>query len=117
MYDHFIGEHFGYDEQGFHHVREIYFKKQERLFEILDRITGKNPQSIAHFHLSPNVNIQQIDKRSFKIADIFIRFEGARKIDTINYWYSKEYGNKKLSKLITVYFGDFLKTDISYGKF
>lgn len=113
-YDHFIGEHFGYERYGFHHVREIYFKKSERLFEILDRVKGENPQSVACFYLKSEVDVENSREGVFKVRNAIVTFKGFYKIDIVDSWYSREYGVKEKSKCIKVFFRDLLETRISY---
>lgn len=111
-YDHFIGEHLGFNSNGFHHRREVYFDKSERVYRIVDKITGDNPQSKVYFYLKPGVAVKKIKDGIFKVEDVIVRFSGFYKIDVFNSWYSKEYGFKESNSCIRVSFGDALETSI-----
>jgi uncharacterized heparinase superfamily protein len=113
--DHFIGEHLGFDKNGFHHQREVRFNKSERIYSVIDKIAGARPQSISWFHVAPDERVLKVEDGVFKVRNAIIKFAGFNVIEVTDSWYSREYGIKEQGSCIKVSFSDTLKTCIYCG--
>ncbi len=112
--DRFIGEHAGYDAQGYHHQREVMFNKHERTFRIVDSVAGQAPSSTAHFHFAPGIAVHKTSADRVIAGPVVLSFQNHDKVNIEPYFFSKGYGYKEPESCITVRFGNLLKTDIAW---
>ena len=110
--DRFIGEHAGYDAQGYHHQREILFNKRERSFRIVDSIAGQTPSSTAHFHVAPGIAVHKTGTDCVIAGPMVLSFQCHDKVNIEPYLFSRGYGYREPGNCVTVHFGNQLKTGI-----